>query len=222
MERQLMGQVGPNADDDITAFAHHCAYMRSVFLHGKILFEESSAEARQRMSGAAQILFGDLNRILVEYIILQACRITDAAKDMKGNDNLTIPFLMKKYNLSGDAAKQKRVVELAASIDAFRQKLLPARHKRIAHADRAAAHDVASYGKATNDEWNGFWAELRELVSTFYECVHGGPFDIDGGLMSDADGLLKALKGDACFQSLMGDSPQMARRCADIFHAIPD
>jgi hypothetical protein len=217
-----MGQIGIQAEDDMAAFAHHCAYMRSVFLHGKILFEESSAEARQRMSAAAQILFGDINRILVEYIILQACRITDPPKDVKGNDNLTIAFLLTKCDLSGAPEKQERVSELAASIDAFRKKLLPARHKRIAHADRNAAHDVESYGKATNDEWNKFWAELRELVSTIYQTSHGAPFDIDGGLMSDADGLLKVLKGEACFRQLMGESAQMADKCADIFQTMPE
>ena len=217
-----MGQAGVDADDDITAFAHHCVYMRSVFLHEKILFEESSAEARRRMSAAAGTLFGDLNRILIEYIILQACRITDPAKDIRGNDNLTIAFLLARYDLNADQAKKKRVSDLAASIDTFRKALLPARHKRIAHADRSAAHDVQSYGQATNAEWDKFWVELRELVSTIYQAVHGTPFDIDGGVMSDADGLLKVLKGEACLQKLIGESAQMGNKCLDTLQTIAD
>jgi hypothetical protein len=216
-----MSQVGIKMDDDIGAFAHHCVYMRSVYLHGKALFETSSAEDRVRMSVAAPILFPDINRVLIEYTILQVCRITDAAKDRQGNENHTVAFLLAKYDFSGDPNKQRRLADLNGAIQAFREKLLPARHKRIAHADRGAVFDLASYGQAPDQEWSQFWLNLQDLVLIIYEKVHGEPFYINGGMLSDADGLLKALKEAACFTQLInGGDAALTHRCADAYQGM--
>jgi hypothetical protein len=74
--------------------------------------------------------------MFVEYMILQACKITDSAQDFRKNDNHTMAF----------------------------------------------------------------------------------PFYINGvARLSDADGLLKALKHGACFDQLLDDSdPALTRRCTDL------
>jgi hypothetical protein len=63
--------------------------MRSIYLHARILFE-ASAEDTARMSRAAPTFFGDLNKMFVEYMILQVCKITDPARDFRKNDNHTV------------------------------------------------------------------------------------------------------------------------------------
>jgi hypothetical protein len=46
----------------------------------------------------------DLNRVLNEYIILQVCKLTDPAHDIRNNDNHTIAFLLVNGRFCYDAA----------------------------------------------------------------------------------------------------------------------
>ena len=56
-----------NPDEDISIFANHCVFMRSIYLHGKFLFETSTDEDKGRMSRAAPTFFGDINRMFRAY-----------------------------------------------------------------------------------------------------------------------------------------------------------
>src|ERR1700746_1888311 len=114
---------------DIEIFANYCAYMRSIFLHTRELFETCSADDRARMNATAATFFGDLNRVLNEYVILQVCKITDPAQDYRNNDNHTIAFLLQRYDFSDDPPTTLKLQELRADMQAFREKLLPARNK---------------------------------------------------------------------------------------------
>jgi hypothetical protein len=71
---------GVDPDEDIAIFANNCVFMRSIYLHGRTLFETSSVNDRTR---AAPTFFGDLNKMFVEYMILQVCKITDPAQDFR-------------------------------------------------------------------------------------------------------------------------------------------
>jgi hypothetical protein len=74
-------------DEDIVIFANHCVLVWSVYLHGEALFRYSSHADKGRMSRTAPVLFGDLNRMFNEYLILQVCKMTDPPQDFRKNDN---------------------------------------------------------------------------------------------------------------------------------------
>jgi hypothetical protein len=213
-----MNQQHVNPNEDIAIFADHCVFMRSIYLHGKILFEASTGEDKARMSLAAPTFFGDINKMFVEYIILQVCKITDPTQDFRGNDNHTIAFLLQHYDFSADPAKMERLAQLDARLQAFRQNLLPARNKLISHSDRDTILAGQALGGAPQGEWDEFWLNLQDVVCIIYEKVFGTPFYLNGvAMLSDADGLLKALKHGACFDQLLnGGDPALTRRCADL------
>jgi hypothetical protein len=168
------------------------------------------------MSGAAEILFGDLNRMFNEYLILQVCKITDPAKAVRKHDNHTVAFLLEHYDFASDPAAQRRLELLADQLHAFRKQVEAARNKFISHSDRTAILAGVVLGAAPQAAWDGFWRDLQEFVSIIHEKVVGTPFTItDVGMASDADGLLKALKHAACFDELMADCA-LAHRCVDL------
>jgi AbiU2 len=203
-------------EDDIVIFASHCVFVWSIYLHAKMLFEASSDNDKKRMSRTAGILFGDLNRMFNEYLILQVCKITDPAKDMKKNDNHTVTFLLQHYDFSVDPAAQRRLKLLADQLHAFRKQVEAARNKFISHSDRTAILAGAALGAAPQAAWDGFWSDLQAFVSIIHEKVVGTPFEItEVGMASDADGLLKALTHAACFEELMADSA-LTHRCVDV------
>jgi hypothetical protein len=117
---------------DIEIFANYCVFMRSIYLHTRELFETSSAEDKALMKRTAGTFFGDLNRVLNESVILQVCKITDPAHDNRNNDNHTIAFLLEHYDFSSDPSILEPLKALQASMRAFREKLLPARHGPVA------------------------------------------------------------------------------------------
>jgi hypothetical protein len=158
---------------DIEIFANHCVFMRSIYLHARELFETSSAEDKALMGMTAGTFFGDLNRVLNEYVILQVCKITDPAHDNRNNDNHTIAFLLEHYDLSSDPPILKRLKDLHASMQAFRQKILPARHKLISHSDRAAILAGRPLGAASDKEWNQFWLDLEKFICIVHRKVIG-------------------------------------------------
>lgn len=166
------------------------------------------------MTRVAPTFFGDLNHILAEYIVLQVCKLTDPAQDFKKNDNHTVAFLMQHYGLTGHV----RLSELNARMQAFRQKVVPARNKLIGHADRDAIMAGAALGGAPKAEWDQFWDDLDELVNVIHQHVVGEPFSINNvGGLSDADGLLKSLLSVEALEALMGDKdPVVRKRAADV------
>jgi hypothetical protein len=200
--------------DDITVFSDNCVFVRSLYLHGKGLFEHSTVKDRQRMEKAAPVFFGDLSRILVEHVVLEVCKMTDPAQDFRKNDNLSVAFLVGHYGLSADA----RPAALVAKLHDFRQKVVPARNKIISHADRAAIHAGVNLGSVPDSEWKQFWLDLRDVVSIIHKHAHGTEFDItDVAGLSDVDGLLKDLKHADCFRQIMheGDG-KLVERCAGL------
>ena len=200
--------------DDITVFSENCVFVRSLYLHGKGLFERSTDNERRRMENAAPVFFGDLNRIIIKHVILEVCKMTDPAHDFRKNDNLTIAFLVEHYGLSEDM----RLAALVAGLDAFRQKVVAARNKIISHSDRLAIHAGTALGSVSDGDWNQFWLDLQDAVSIIHKHAHGSEFYINAvGGLSDVDGLHKALKHAECLRQIMdeGDSA-LVHRCADL------
>ena len=154
-----------NMTEDIEIFANYCVFVRSIYLHARELFETSSNEDKALMKRTAGTFFGDLNRVLNEYVILQVCKITDPAHDVYNNDNHTIAFLLEHYDFSSDLPILNRLKELRASMQAFRKKIEPARHKLISHLDRATILASRPLGAATDEDWSRFRGHSGHRVS---------------------------------------------------------
>jgi AbiU2 len=181
---------------DIEIFANHCVFMRSIYLHARELFETCSADDRALMNATARTFFDDLNWVLNEYIILQVCKITDPAQDYRNNDNHTIAFLLQHYDFSNDPPTTlTRLEELRADLQAFREKLLPARNKLISHLDRDAILTGRPLGAASDEEWNQFWLDLQDFIYIVHRKIMGSSFYLNGVAgQSDAGDLLKVLR----------------------------
>src|ERR1700730_13819555 len=194
---------------DIEIFANYCVFMRSIYLHARELFETSSAGDKALMRRTAGTFFGDLNRVLNEYVILQVCKITDPARDKRNNDNHTIAFLLEHYDFSSEPSILEALEKLQASMRAFREKLLPARNKLISHLDRDAILAGSPLGAVSDQEWSQFWRDLERFIYLVHRKVVGSPFYLSGVAgQSDAGDLLKALRlgSQALAQVAAGES----------------
>ncbi|MCH7936298.1 MAG: hypothetical protein IH994_04290 [Proteobacteria bacterium] len=80
-----------NLQQSFSAFREECIWLRCCYNTYAALYE-SDQEVLEALSSTANIFFGDLNKIFIEYIWLQACKITDPAKS-SGRDNLTVKYM---------------------------------------------------------------------------------------------------------------------------------
>jgi hypothetical protein len=205
--------------DDISIFADYAVYVRSVYMHGQTLCETADQADKDVMESAAPVFFGDLNKVLIEYVILQVCKITDLAKDIRGNENHTTEFFVASSDFSSEPDKANRLAELNKSMQVLRRKLKPARDKVISYLDRNAGLFKTIMGAASKDEWSQFWRDLDEFVAILYEKYVSSPplhlLTVSG--ITDTTYLQDALRKGTHFDQLInGDDKYISRRCVEI------
>lgn len=167
------------------------------------------------MEQTAPMFFHHINGIIIDYVILMICAITDPPTDNRGNKNLSVGFLLSHYS-NEIKAKQAELQRLGEMIGDFGKKVKPARHKLIGHSDRMAILGGDVLGVVSDIEWNKFWKNLHDFIRIIYEEVYSESFSItsDANLISDTDGLLKALKQSAYFEGMLNcDNPTISNKC---------
>jgi hypothetical protein len=157
------------------------------------IWRDSDDSERKVMEAIAPLFFEDIGKVLSEFLVIAACRITDPATDRGGNQNFTMELFANSFPSESETYKQ--LDELRRRTQKLRDKILPARNKLGAHADRAVILRGEPLGAASWKEWDDFWSELQDFVRILNEKMLGTPFEIDaGGVRGDAEMLLKALR----------------------------
>jgi len=203
--------------EDVEAFCNFCVSLRSTFRHYQIIFEEGADLRRELLQGIAHTFFGDLNLMLIEHMILQICKITDP-DETRGQKNLTVLFLLNNCNFPAASAERAKLTRLSDSMHGFRAQIIPARNKLIGHLDRHSVHDGKDLGAADTKLWNQFWRDLQDFLHILHKryVVPQHDFYLNRvGQLSDADGLVKALKESTYFQILIADRT-LTSKCADV------
>ena len=179
---------------DVNVLVNICADMRATYMHYRELFEpDNSHDAIFR--NIAPLFFGDINRVLVSYIILEACKLADPARDFRGNKTLSVEFFVNHTDFSNDPTAFDHLKDRASKLRAFGKKLKPARNKLIAHCDRTTIlSGIRGLGGADTDEWTEFWLDVQAFVNILCERYLGQTIYINGGAISDAGRLVETLR----------------------------
>jgi len=192
--------------EDVQAFADSCVLLRAQWMHFTILFEGSDLK-RELLQTTAPTFFGDLNQLLIEYLILHICRLTDETQTF-GRKNLTVKFLIEHSDWSGAPGMLAKLKPISESIHRFRERILPARKWFIAHLDLSAVRVDQPLGAASDVEWKQFWLDLQDFLELMFRH-HIDPhshFYLNGMVqISDADSLLTALKNGKFFEAVITD-----------------
>jgi hypothetical protein len=205
--------------EDVQAFAESCVSLRSQWTHFRMLFEGADLK-RELLQTTAPTFFDDLNGLLIEHVVLHICRLTDEAQTM-GRKNLTAKFLVEYSDWSNAPDTFAKAKAIDESIHNFRDRIVPARNKFIAHHDLSAVRLDQPLGAALHAEWKQFWLDLEEFLDLLLQH-HGGPnarSHLNGiAGLSDADSLVTALRNAKFFEAVMSDQ-DMAARALDIADA---
>jgi hypothetical protein len=178
-------------------FCKMCAHLSIVHDLYRSLFDTNKNQL-DLYSSIAPMCFGDLNAILVEYVLLQFSKITDPAKTGK-NFNLTTNYVLHEIEWP------ERVKELLEAVNArlmgFRKYIEPARSKRVAHIDlHSQLTQRESLGGFPKDADKRFLQDLQEFASIAYGHLHPGEhFSITVAMSTDTHKLVRALEKSAVF-----------------------
>lgn len=155
------------------ALREQCIWLQTCFNTYTALYE-SGEHASRVMSATAPIFFHDLNLILIEYCLLQVCRLTDPPRT-SGRDNLTVTHINELL-----AAEDKLTPEILAASDAlaqYRTLIRDSRNWIISHADKrtlVAGLPIGAHSKADVVE---FFENLYRCVDEVGRAIGIGPLD---------------------------------------------
>lgn len=174
--------------------------MHSIRKHFADLFEFNELRGHL-LSEVANTLFHDLNLVLIEYILLQQCKLTDPASSGANKDNLTTNFILQ---LEWTPETKKLLQEQNEALLKFRREIVDARRKLVAHLDLKARLQPLSLGHFSDSDEAAFWQALQGFVNAAHDEAIGGPFEINAAMQEgDVASLIHCLKNAADYNDLV-------------------
>ena len=164
-----------------------CCYNTYVALY------ESGDCVHGVLQASAANFFHDLNPILIEYVLLQICKITDPA-ETGGHKNLT--FEGVNAVLEENGLMTQEIANFSSGLSRYRDLVKDSRNKLISHLDRDAVLNGLAIGEHSEEEVANFFECLQGYVDAVGIAVDVGPLDFRSTSgPGDALDLIKMLKG---------------------------
>ncbi len=187
-------------NDPETVLEEFCVLCDQMWIDRDVfgsLFEDDP-KGRDLCRETFPYLFNDINRLMVENLFLQFCRITDPS-GTGSKLNLTTNYIVTCLPWSKQVKAQLEAIN--AELMAFRAKIEKARSKRIAHVDLDAQVSRApAMGGFQPGEDFKFLRDLQQFVNVAYGQLHNGHIrPIRPAVSSDAYRLIRALEKAALY-----------------------
>lgn len=176
--------------ETVKRFCDQCLWVKLVFNEYCILYESGKARL-ELLEEVAKHFFHDINKILVEYILLNMCKLTDPARSRQ-DDNLTVKYILKV--IGPEATMQLDLDGLSKGIHSIRPYIRDARNKIIAHLDKNTLLSPGTLGAFPRKIGDSFWNSLQEFVDRIHRYYFQGPFPLDAVNIYNAQDLVQALK----------------------------
>ena len=173
------------------AFREQCIWLQCCY-NTYCQFFESDDETTNLLETTAHLFFHDLNNILIEYILLQVCKITDPAESF-GRANLTVETI--NADLHEQGLMTDEIDANASGLLRYRELIKEARNRVISHLDRNTVLAGLEIGEHSRQEVERFFECLYGYVDAVGTVLGVGPLDfkVTSG-KGDALDLIKALK----------------------------
>ncbi len=159
--------------DEFPVFRDQCIWLQTCYDTYAALFE-NGPETEDLMSKVAPLFFEDLNAILIEYCLLQVCKLTDQART-SSRDNLTverIDNLLKEADLMTPA-----ISNASNGIAHYRNLIKDVRNRIIGHADKATIMSGQPMGEHAASDVSAFFKHLYTYVDEVGRVIGIGPLD---------------------------------------------
>lgn len=200
-----MNKSNAHRKEVIEKFCEACVWARTVRNHFSALYEFNQRRL-DLLDEVAALFFHDLNIVLIEYILLQLCKLTDLEPTRVGNErphNLTTNYILtlewSPETLNGLKIKNDE-------LKVFRSKIVDARRKLIAHSDLRMHLESIGLGSFSESDELAFWDALQEFVDLAHSEAIDGPFPIDVTMQGgDVLSLIHVLKDGVDYEATVAE-----------------
>jgi hypothetical protein len=188
----------------VKRFCDNIFWLRQIHYIGSELFHDDGA--RSLMERTAHAFFLDLNKIVVEYFLLEVAKLTDPATSCGGKrENFTVANLMESVEWPSDCLHE--INRLNDTVLSFRKYIVPARNRLLAHYDTTTVVSGDGLGDFPEGEDTILLNVLEQMCNVFHKAAFGEIWgDIVPNHAGDVQELKKALKMAVAFKRLFSDS----------------
>jgi hypothetical protein len=174
----------------------HCIYHE--------LFDD--AGTRSLMERTAHAFFLDLNKIMIDYFLLEVAKLTDPATSHSGKrENFTVANLIETVEWPSDCLQE--IKKLNETVVSFRKYIEPARNRLLAHYDKTTVVSGDTLGGFPQGEDGKLLAVLEQMCNVWHKAAFGVIFgDMAPYHSGDVLDLKKALSRAIAFDKLFSDS----------------
>jgi hypothetical protein len=187
-----------NSKATVAEFCKLCARVSFVYNLYRSLFVSDTSRL-ELYKAIAPYCFCAISAFLVEYVLLQFCKITDPAKTGE-NFNLTTNYILHiLQELDGPEEIYQKLAQINARLMGFREYIKPERSKRIAHIDRDAQLIGQSLGGFPEGADQQFLEDLKEFAALANQYLSPGDHLSINVPDSDTFKLVRALEKSVVF-----------------------
>jgi hypothetical protein len=155
------------------AFREQCIWLRNCYNIYRLLYE-GGERTDAALRASAILFFRDLNVILIDYVLLQVCRITDPPQS-KGRPNLTVAQIDSRLRAAGQMTDV--IARRSDGLIRYRSIVNDARNKLVSHADLKSILSGPTVGAHTKEEVDRFFEDLQEYCDEVGRAMGAGPLD---------------------------------------------
>jgi len=199
---KMISHTDGAAKSIVHKFCHQVVWLLNVRRIYAELFEDEQSQVL--MKKTASSFFGDIRRIMHGYLLLEFAKITDRAKTSE-KENFTIDNLIESIEWPPDT--QEELEALRDKTKSFRDYILPARNKLLAHTDKETFLADGTLGKFPEGEDEVFLETLQRFCDFTYKACFGTIFgQIITAQPGDVSDLKGALEKAVAFDQLLSES----------------
>lgn len=166
-------------------------WLRQTVNTFEILFD-SGTDTTRILAQSASAFFGDLNRLMHEYVIMAICRLT-GPDQTAGKDNLTTQRITRLLREIGKVNPE--IERLDADLLKYGEILKPARNKIIAQSDLEVYTKSTALGGHEKQLLLEFLENLQKYFDAVGNAIGVGPLDFrNTPAKGDAFDLVRTLK----------------------------
>lgn len=178
---------------DFEMFRDHCIIIRRDCNTYNALFFSGSNEL---LIKAASTFFNDIAEIMQRDWILQVCKLMDLAVTKRNEivlENISIKLI--NLQLENEELMCQEISSISDALLAYGKKIVPTRHKRLAHFDRDYQIRGAVLGTTTEKELEAFLENIQKYCDAVGRAIGLGPLDFtSSSCLGDVHDLLRVLR----------------------------
>lgn len=184
-------------------FCDQVFWLKTINRMFEVLFEND--ESIILLEKTAHSFFYFLSLVLHDHLLLEMAKITDPATTKRGEENFTVANLVESIDWPVDT--RNRLTALSRQANSFRDYILPARHKLIAHTDKKTFLAEMTLGAFPKGEDDKFLKTLSEICDVAHEACFGSIFGhMILAMPGDVINLVRMLEGGVAFKELLAES----------------